>query len=118
MTDWLNNWLGRKRVIFWTCAVSAITCLLQAFAPTGERGWHYLFAMRFLLGLGIGPKSATAVSYTHLDVYKRQSLDRVEPVGQSRGSPARKVGPDRRGNRGVDVGFSRFGTTALRFRVV
>lgn len=63
MTDWLNNWLGRKRVIFWTCAVSAITCLLQAFAPTGERGWHYLFAMRFLLGLGIGPKSATVSVY-------------------------------------------------------
>lgn len=63
MTDFLNNWLGRKRVIFWTCVISAVTCLLQAFAPTGTRGWHYLFAMRFLLGLGIGPKSATVSIY-------------------------------------------------------
>ncbi|SCV01520.1 LANO_0F12200g1_1 [Lachancea nothofagi CBS 11611] len=63
MTDWLNNLMGRKRVIFVTCLISAIACLLQAFAPTGERGWHYLFAMRFLLGFGIGPKSATVSVY-------------------------------------------------------
>ncbi|AQZ15493.1 (ZYRO0E02200g) [Zygosaccharomyces parabailii] len=62
-TDWLNNRLGRKNVIFVTCAVSAITCFLQGFGPTGTRGWHYLFAFRFLLGLGIGPKSATTNVY-------------------------------------------------------
>lgn len=62
-TDWLNNRLGRKNVIFVTCAISAVTCLLQAFAPTGVQGWHYLFAFRFLLGLGIGPKSATTNVY-------------------------------------------------------
>lgn len=62
-TDWLNNRLGRKNVIFVTCAISAITCFLQGFAPTGVPGWHYLFAFRFLLGLGIGPKSATTNVY-------------------------------------------------------
>lgn len=62
-TDWLNNRLGRKKVIFLTCAISAVTCFLQAFGPAGVRGWHYLFAMRFLLGFGIGPKSATVSVY-------------------------------------------------------
>ncbi|SCU79043.1 LAMI_0A07074g1_1 [Lachancea mirantina] len=63
LTDPLNNWLGRKKVIFVTCAISAITCFLQAFGPTGVPGWHYLFSFRFLLGLGIGPKSATVSVY-------------------------------------------------------
>ncbi|SCW00105.1 LAFE_0B09560g1_1 [Lachancea fermentati] len=63
MTDWLNNLLGRKKVIFLTCSISAIFCLLQGFGPAGTRGWHYLFAMRFLLGFGIGPKSATVSVY-------------------------------------------------------
>lgn len=62
-TDWLNNKLGRKNVIFFTCLISAITCLLQGFGPVGVRGWHYLFAMRFLLGTGLGPKSATTNVY-------------------------------------------------------
>lgn len=62
-TDWLNNMFGRKKVIFITCAISAITCFLQAFGPAGTPGWHYLFAMRFLLGFGIGPKSATTSVY-------------------------------------------------------
>lgn len=62
-TDWLNNRMGRKNVIFFTCLISAISCLLQGFGPTGVRGWHYLFAMRMLLGVGIGPKSATTNVY-------------------------------------------------------
>lgn len=62
-TDWLNNRLGRKNVIFYACVISAVTCFLQGFGPTGVRGWHYLFAMRFLLGLGLGPKSATTNVY-------------------------------------------------------
>ena len=62
-TDFLNNRFGRKKVIFITCCISAITCFLQAFGPAGTRGWHYLFAMRFLLGFGIGPKSATVSVY-------------------------------------------------------
>lgn len=63
MTDWLNNMFGRKKVIFITCAISAITCFLQGFGPAGVPGWHYLFAFRFLLGFGIGPKSATVSVY-------------------------------------------------------
>lgn len=62
-TDWLNNRMGRKNVIFFTCLVSAISCFLQGFGPVGESGWHYLFAMRMVLGLGIGPKSATTNVY-------------------------------------------------------
>lgn len=62
-TDWLNNRMGRKNVIFFTCLVSAISCFLQGFGPVGERGWHYLLAMRMLLGIGIGPKSATTNVY-------------------------------------------------------
>lgn len=62
-TDWLNNRLGRKNVIFFTCLISAISCLLQGFGPTGTRGWHYLLSMRLLLGVGIGPKSATTNVY-------------------------------------------------------
>ncbi|CDO94392.1 unnamed protein product [Kluyveromyces dobzhanskii CBS 2104] len=62
-TDWLNNKFGRKKVIFITCLISAVTCFLQAFGPAGTAGWHYLFAMRFLLGFGIGPKSATTSIY-------------------------------------------------------
>ena len=62
-TDWLNNKFGRRKVIFITCVISAVTCFLQAFGPAGTAGWHYLFAMRFLLGFGIGPKSATVSVY-------------------------------------------------------
>ncbi|QLG73339.1 hypothetical protein HG535_0E04230 [Zygotorulaspora mrakii] len=62
-TDWLNNRLGRKNVIFVTCLISAISCFLQGFGPTGVSGWHYLFAMRLVLGLGLGPKSATTNVY-------------------------------------------------------
>lgn len=62
-TDWMNNKLGRKNVIFFTCLISAISCFLQGFGPTGARGWHYLLAMRLLLGVGLGPKSATTNVY-------------------------------------------------------
>ncbi|KAH3902557.1 related to arabinose-proton symporter [Saccharomycodes ludwigii] len=61
LTDWLNNKLGRKKVIFITCAISAITCFLQGFSPTNS--WVYLFVVRFFLGFGIGPKSATTSVY-------------------------------------------------------
>jgi MFS family permease len=48
----LNKLLDRRGVIFLTCLISSITCLGQAFPQT----WQQLFAARFLLGLGIGPK--------------------------------------------------------------
>ncbi|KAF2108423.1 hypothetical protein BDV96DRAFT_587778 [Lophiotrema nucula] len=56
----LNRLLDRRGVIFVTCLISSFSCLGQAFAQT----WRQLFAARFLLGLGIGPKSATIPIYT------------------------------------------------------
>jgi MFS family permease len=55
----LNRHLGRRGVIFATCLISSITCLLQAFSKT----WWHLFLARFALGFGIGPKSATIPIY-------------------------------------------------------
>ncbi|PVI05411.1 hypothetical protein DM02DRAFT_725112 [Periconia macrospinosa] len=55
----LNRLLDRRGVILLTCLISSITCLGQAFPQT----WQQLFAARFLLGLGIGPKSATIPIY-------------------------------------------------------
>ncbi|AGO13602.1 AaceriAGL277Wp [[Ashbya] aceris (nom. inval.)] len=63
LTDWANNVFGRKRVIFLTCFLSGLFCLLQGVGPAGSAGWRYLFAMRFLLGFGLGIKSATVNVY-------------------------------------------------------
>ncbi|TNY22033.1 hexose transport-related protein [Rhodotorula diobovata] len=59
LTAPLNNWLGRRGTIFVTATISALTCIWSAC--TNSR-WH-LFAARFVLGLGIGPKSATVPVY-------------------------------------------------------
>ncbi|AOA65193.1 Putative myo-inosiltol transporter [Komagataella phaffii CBS 7435] len=59
MTDAWNARLGRKWTIFWTCFISAITCFWQGFCNT----WYHLFIARFMLGFGIGPKSATIPVY-------------------------------------------------------
>ncbi|KAF2715807.1 hypothetical protein K504DRAFT_478840 [Pleomassaria siparia CBS 279.74] len=55
----LNRLFDRRGVIFLTCLISSITCLGQAFPQT----WQQLFVVRLLLGLGIGPKSATIPIY-------------------------------------------------------
>jgi MFS family permease len=55
----LNKYLERRGVIFATCLISSVTCLLQAFS---QKWWH-LFLARFALGFGIGPKSATIPIY-------------------------------------------------------
>ena len=47
-----NDIGGRRWVIFATCLMSAVWCLLQGFAQS----WQTLFVFRLLLGLGIGPK--------------------------------------------------------------
>ncbi|CAL5874040.1 uncharacterized protein PFLUO_LOCUS8326 [Penicillium psychrofluorescens] len=54
-----NHHFGRRGTIFLTCCFSAITCLWQGFVNTW---WHMLLA-RFMLGLGIGPKSSTVPVY-------------------------------------------------------
>lgn len=55
----LNYWFGRRWTIFISCFFSAAFALAQTFANS----WQILFAFRFLLGLGIGPKSATVPIY-------------------------------------------------------
>ncbi|GAA5897953.1 hypothetical protein JCM6882_005120 [Rhodosporidiobolus microsporus] len=55
LTSPMNKVLGRRGTIFWTAVISALSCIWQGC--TNSR-WH-LFAARFVLGFGIGPKSAT-----------------------------------------------------------
>ncbi|KAF8586667.1 hypothetical protein K439DRAFT_1652487 [Ramaria rubella] len=59
LTTPLNNWLGRRGTIFLTALVSFLACFWQGFTNS----WPHLFAARFVLGLGIGPKSSTVPVY-------------------------------------------------------
>ncbi|KAK6198095.1 arabinose-proton symporter [Scheffersomyces amazonensis] len=59
LSDICNRKLGRKWTIFWTCLISAVTCIWQGFVNT----WWHLFIARFFLGFGIGIKSATVPAY-------------------------------------------------------
>ncbi|EGV63423.1 arabinose-proton symporter [Yamadazyma tenuis ATCC 10573] len=59
LSDWCNKKVGRKWVIFWTCVVSALTCIWQGLV----NNWWHLFLARFFLGFGIGIKSATVPAY-------------------------------------------------------
>lgn len=54
-----NHWFGRRGTIFLTCGISAIACFWQSFV----NNWWHMFIARFVLGLGIGPKSATVPIY-------------------------------------------------------
>ncbi|KAF4833629.1 putative metabolite transport protein YwtG [Colletotrichum siamense] len=55
LTEPMNKAFGRRGTVFISCAISAVTCFGQAFTNS----WYTMFIARFLLGLGIGPKSAT-----------------------------------------------------------
>lgn len=59
LTEPLNRVVGRRGTIFLTCIISSLACLWQAFT----NNWWHLFIARFMLGLGIGPKSATIPIY-------------------------------------------------------
>lgn len=59
-SDYWNHKLGRKWTIFWTCVISAITCIWQGLV---DLHWYHLFIARFCMGLGIGVKSATVPAY-------------------------------------------------------
>ncbi|KAF9264194.1 hypothetical protein L218DRAFT_926497 [Marasmius fiardii PR-910] len=59
LADPLNRFLGRRGTIFVTAAFSCITCIWQGLTNT----WWHLFIARFVLGIGIGPKSATVPVY-------------------------------------------------------
>ena len=58
-SDLWNRHLGRKWTIFWTCMISALTCIWSGFV----NNWWHLFIARFFLGFGIGVKSATVPAY-------------------------------------------------------
>lgn len=59
LSPWLNRHFGRRGAIFWTAIFSAAFALAQAFSQS----WEVLFVFRFLMGLGIGPKSVTVPIY-------------------------------------------------------
>lgn len=58
-SDFWNRHLGRKWTIFWSCVISAITCIWSALVNT----WWHLFIARFFLGFGIGIKAATVPAF-------------------------------------------------------
>ncbi|KAH9814224.1 hypothetical protein DFH28DRAFT_972700 [Melampsora americana] len=60
LTDPLNRLLGRRGVIFVSCLIAGLASIWEGFTYS----WPQLFAARLVLGLGIGPKSATAPVYT------------------------------------------------------
>ncbi|KAJ6258861.1 hypothetical protein Dda_5756 [Drechslerella dactyloides] len=59
LTAPLNNYLGRRGTIFLSCVIAALASIWEAFTYN----WQQLFVARFVLGLGIGPKSATVPVY-------------------------------------------------------
>ena len=59
LTQPINAIVGRRGTIFVACIFSAAFALAQAFSQS----WEVLFIFRFLMGLGIGPKSATIPIY-------------------------------------------------------
>ena len=58
-TEPLNRFYGRRGAIMVCCVFSFASCLGQAFC----KDWRQLLACRMLLGIGIGPKSATIPIY-------------------------------------------------------
>ena len=59
MTEPFNRFYGRRGAIMICCVFCFVSCLGQAFC----QDWKQLLACRMLLGLGIGPKSATIPIY-------------------------------------------------------
>lgn len=59
-SDFFNHKLGRKWTIFWTCVISALSCIWQGLVSLQ---WYHLFIARFVMGIGVGIKSATVPAY-------------------------------------------------------
>ena len=55
----MNKYFGRRGTIFISAFISFVTCIWQGLTNT----WWHLFIARFVLGFGIGPKSATVPVY-------------------------------------------------------
>jgi len=59
LTDPLNRYFGRRGTIFICALISFLACIWQGVTNS----WPHLFIARFVLGLGIGPKSSTVPVY-------------------------------------------------------
>ncbi|KKP03724.1 hypothetical protein THAR02_04176 [Trichoderma harzianum] len=59
LTEPLNKVLGRRGTIFISCFIAAVASIWEGVANS----WVNLFLARFVLGLGIGPKSSTVPVY-------------------------------------------------------
>lgn len=59
ITEPLNKVLGRRGTIFISCFIAAVASIWEGVANS----WVNLFLARFVLGFGIGPKSATVPVY-------------------------------------------------------
>ncbi|WWD16303.1 hypothetical protein CI109_100729 [Kwoniella shandongensis] len=55
ISDPLNNLLGRRGEIFFTSAILIATPIASGFTHS----WQQLFAVRFIMGIGVGAKNAT-----------------------------------------------------------
>ena len=59
LTEPLNRWFGRRGTIFICATISFLACIWQGVTNS----WQHLFVARFVLGIGIGPKSSTVPVY-------------------------------------------------------
>lgn len=59
VSDPLNNWFGRRGEIFITSIILILTPIGSAFS----QNWYQLFAIRLVLGIGMGAKAATVPMY-------------------------------------------------------
>ncbi|WFD33273.1 hypothetical protein MCUN1_000086 [Malassezia cuniculi] len=59
LTEPLNHFFGRRGTIFIGASICFATCIWQGVTNT----WWHLFISRLVLGLGIGPNSATVPMY-------------------------------------------------------
>ncbi|KAI0737526.1 hypothetical protein C8Q80DRAFT_1115079 [Daedaleopsis nitida] len=55
----MNKYWGRRGTIFVAAFISFVACIWQGLTNT----WWHMFIARFVLGFGIGPKSATVPVY-------------------------------------------------------
>ena len=69
LTEPLNYFLGRRGTICLTAFISFASCIWQGVTNS----WQHLFVARLVLGLGIGPKSATVPMYAACLLYTSPS---------------------------------------------
>lgn len=60
MSDPLNHWFGRRGEILITAIILTATPIASGFTQS----WQQLFAVRIILGLGLGAKAATVPVYS------------------------------------------------------